>query len=54
MGLWNIFIQGVQQWKSLFNLQEVKTSFSAMSPPPPVSHDTVLPSFRLMIVGEHQ
>ena len=51
MGLWKIFIQGVHQWKSIFNLQEVKTSFSAMSPPPPGSDDAVLPSFRLMIVG---
>ena len=50
MGLWKIFIQGLQQWKSVFNLQEVKTPFSAMSPPPPGSDDTVLPSFILMIL----
>ena len=54
MVLWKIFIQGLQQWKLVFNLQKVKTPFSAMSPPLPVSDDTVLPSFRLMIVGEHQ
>ena len=49
MGLWKIFIQGLQQWKSVFNLQEVKTPFSAMTSPG--SDDAVLPSFRLMIVG---
>ena len=50
MALWKIFIQGLQQWKSVYNLQEVKTPFSAMSPPPPVSHDAVLPYFKLMIL----
>ena len=50
MVLWKMFIQGLQQWKSVFNLQEVKTPFSAMSLPPPVSHDAVLPSYKLMIL----
>ena len=50
MVLWKIFPQGIQQWKSVLNLQEVKTPFSAMSPPPPGSDDTVLHSFRLMIL----
>ena len=31
-----------QQWKSVFNAQEVKTPFSAKSPPPPGSDDTEL------------
>ena len=51
MVLWKIFPQGLQQWKSVFNLQEVKTPFSAISPPPRGSDDAVLPSFRLAIVG---
>ena len=51
MGVRKMFDQGLQQWKSVFNLQEVKMPFSAMSPPPPGSHEAVLPSFRLMIVG---
>ena len=50
MGLWKRFIEGLQPWKSVFNLQEVKTPFSATSPPPPVSDDAVLPSFKLMIL----
>ena len=40
MGLWEMFHQGLQQWKSVFNLQEVKMPFFAMSPPPPGSDDT--------------
>ena len=51
MGLWKIFIQGLQQWKSVFNLQEVKTPFSPMSPPPTGSDDAELATFRLTILG---
>ena len=43
--------QGLQHWKSVFNLQEVKTPFPAISPLPPGSDDAALPSFRLAIVG---
>ena len=50
MGLWKMFHLGSQHQKSVFNLQEVKTPFSAMSPPPPGSDDTVLPSFILTIL----
>ena len=39
MGLWKMFPQGLQHQKSVFNLQEVKTPFSAMSPPSPGSDD---------------
>ena len=46
MVLWKFFPQGLQQWKSVFNLQEVKTPFSAISPPPSGSDDAVLSSFR--------
>jgi len=46
--LWKIFIQGVKQWKSVFNLQKMKMPFSAMNPPPITgSDDAVLPSFKL-------
>ena len=41
--LWKIFPQGLQQWKSVFNLQELKTPFCAMSPPPPGSEYAVPP-----------
>ena len=49
---WKIFLQGLQQWKSVFNLQEVKMPFSAMSPPLPGSDDAVFPSFRITVVGK--
>ena len=50
MVLWKIFPQGIQR-KSVLNLQEMKTPFSALSPPPSGSDDTVLPSFRLLVLG---
>ena len=42
--------QGLQQWK-VFNLQEVKTPFFAISPLPPVSDYAELTAFRLTILG---
>ena len=51
MGLWEMFHQGLQQRKSVFNLQEVKTPFSAMSPSFPGSNDAELTTFRLMSLG---
>ena len=46
-----MFHQGLQQRKSVFNLQEVKMPFSAMSPPPPGSDDAELTTFRLTSLG---
>ena len=54
MGLWEMFHQGLQQWKSVFNLQEVKMPFFAMSPPPPGSDDAELASSDLRFGVEHQ
>ena len=54
MGLWEMFHQGLQQWKSVFNLQEVKMLFSAMSPLPPVSDNAELASSDLRFGVEHQ
>ena len=51
MVLWKFFPQGLQQWKSVFNLQEVKTPFSAMSPPSLGSDDAELTTFRLTSLG---
>ena len=51
MGLWEMFHQGLQQRKSVFNLQEVKTPFSAMSPPSLGSDDAELTTFRLTSLG---
>ena len=46
-----MFHQGLQQQKSVFNLQEMKTPFSPMSPPPTGSDDAELTTFRLTILG---
>ena len=46
-----MFHERLQQRESVFNLQEVKTPFSAMSPPPPGSDDAELTTFRLTILG---
>ena len=46
-----MFHQGLQQRKSVFNLQEVKTPFFAISPLPPVSDYAELTAFRLTILG---
>ena len=46
-----MFHQGLQQWKSVFNLQEMKTPFSPMSPPTTGSDDAELTTFRLTILG---
>ena len=54
MGLWEMFHQGLQQWKSVFNLQEVKMPFSAMSPLPPGSDDAEVASSDLRFGVEHQ
>ena len=51
MGLWKMFHLGSQHQKSVFNLQEVKTPFSPMSPPPTGSDDAELTPFRLTILG---
>ena len=51
MDLWKMFPQGLQHWTSVFNLQEVKTPFSAMSPPSLGSDDAELATFRLTILG---
>ena len=51
MGLWKMFHLGSQHQKSVFNLQEVKTPFSPMSPPPTGSDDAELATFRLTILG---
>ena len=51
MGLWKMFHQGLQQRKSVFNLQEVNMPFSATSLPPPGSDDAELTTFRLTILG---
>ena len=54
MGLRKMFDQGLQQRKSVFNLQEVKTPFSAMSPSFPGSNDAELTSSDLRFGVEHQ
>ena len=51
MGVRKMFDQGLQQLKSVFNLQEVKMLFSAMSPLPPGSDDSVLSSSDLNDCG---
>ena len=51
MDLWKMFPQGLQHWTSVFNLQEVKTPFSAMSPPSLGSDDAELTTFRLTSLG---
>ena len=51
MGLWKRFIEGLQPWKSVFNLQEVKMPFSAVNPPPFGSDDAELATFRLTILS---
>ena len=54
MVLWKFFPQGLQQWKSVFNPQEVKMPFFAMSPPLPRSDDAELLSSDLRFEVEHQ
>ena len=54
MGVRKMFDQGLQQWKSVFNLQEVKMLFSAMSPLPPVSDNAELASSDLRFGVEHR
>ena len=54
MGLWEMFHQGLQQRKSVFNLQEVKMPFSALSPPPPASDNAEHASSDLWFWVEHQ
>ena len=54
MGLRKMFDQGLQQRKSVFNLQEVKMPFSAMSPPPSGSDDAEVASSDLRFGVEHQ
>ena len=54
MGLWKLFDQGLQQRKSVFNLQKVKMPFSAMSPPPRGSDDAEVTSSDLRFGVEHQ
>ena len=54
MGVRKMFDQGLQQLKSVFNLQEVKMPFSAMSPLPPVSDNAELASSDLRFGVEHR
>ena len=49
-----MFHQGLQQWKSVFNPQEVKTPFSAMSSPLPGSDDAEVTSWDLRFGVEQQ